>query len=214
MINIGKVEVDKVTMRSQHLIALFLLCACLLHAEMEGLASWYGGKFHGQPTASGEIYDAGKLTAAHKSLPFGTLVRVVNLENGNSIVVRINDRGPFVAGRIIDLSQAAAATLGITGKGVAPVRLELVEGGNPPQGSMEDKAPADGGILIQVGAFRERPNAERALQRLQQGGFQAQLETSPGGILRVVLPQVGEQALPNTLEELKRLGFGEPLVRR
>ncbi len=92
-----------------------------------GIASWYGAPYHGQRSASGEIYDQEKLTAAHRTLPFGTRVRVRRLDGDGSVVVRINDRGPFVKSRIIDLSHAAAARLGITGGGVAPVTLELVE---------------------------------------------------------------------------------------
>ncbi len=92
-----------------------------------GIASWYGAPYHGQRSASGEIYDQEKLTAAHRTLPFGTRVRVRRLDRDGSVVVRINDRGPFVESRIIDLSHAAAAQLGITGGGVAPVTLELVE---------------------------------------------------------------------------------------
>ena len=86
-----------------------------------GMASWYGPGFHGRRTASGERFNTGALTAAHRTLPFGTHVRVVNVETGRSIVVRINDRGPFVRGRVIDLSQAAARAIGVTG--VARVRL-------------------------------------------------------------------------------------------
>ena len=86
-----------------------------------GLASWYGGKFHGRRTASGETFDRNALTAAHKTLPFGALVRVRHAGTGKEVVVRITDRGPFVKGRIIDLSQAAAAAIGLTRAGVAPV---------------------------------------------------------------------------------------------
>ena len=105
--------------------ALLLVAVCAL-AE-EGLASWYGGKFQGRRTASGEIFDTRQLTAAHRSLPFGTRVLVTNLENGRSVEVRINDRGPFVAGRVVDLSRAAATALGIIGPGLARVRVERVE---------------------------------------------------------------------------------------
>ncbi|MGL4397146.1 MAG: septal ring lytic transglycosylase RlpA family protein, partial [Hyphomicrobium sp.] len=80
-----------------------------------GMASWYGGKFHGRKTANGERYNQWSMTAAHKTLPFGTRVRVTNARTGNSVVVRINDRGPFIKGRIIDLSKAAANQLGING---------------------------------------------------------------------------------------------------
>src|SRR6056297_561279 len=91
-----------------------------------GYASWYGGKFQGRQTASGEIFDTNKLTAAHKSLSFGTVVEVTNLDNGKSIEVRINDRGPFVEGRIIDLSRAAATKIGMMSTGIAPVKVEIV----------------------------------------------------------------------------------------
>lgn len=92
-----------------------------------GLASWYGPGFHGRRTASGEPYDMRALTAAHPAHPFGTRVRVTNLANGRRVVVRINDRGPFVGGRVIDLSRAAASALGIIGPGVARVRVEVVD---------------------------------------------------------------------------------------
>lgn len=92
-----------------------------------GKASWYGDVHHGKKTASGEAYDMHTLTAAHRTLPFGTRVRVTNVDNGRSVVVRVNDRGPLVGGRIIDLSQAAARALGALGAGVFTVRLEILE---------------------------------------------------------------------------------------
>jgi rare lipoprotein A len=92
----------------------------------EGVASWYGAEFAGRPTANGEIYDPSQMTAAHRTLPFGTFVRVTNTRNGLSTVVRINDRGPFAKGRIIDVSRAAAEVLDMIGPGTAPVRIELI----------------------------------------------------------------------------------------
>jgi rare lipoprotein A len=92
----------------------------------EGIASWYGKNFHGRQTASGERYDMNELTAAHKSLPFGTRVRVTNLDNGRQVVVRINDRGPFIKGRIIDLSRAAAQKVDLVNAGTARVRIEVI----------------------------------------------------------------------------------------
>jgi rare lipoprotein A (peptidoglycan hydrolase) len=91
-----------------------------------GTASWYGPGFHGKKTASGEIYDQTKFTAAHKTLPLGSKARVTNLDNGSSVVVEINDRGPFVNGRILDVSRAAAGALGFAESGTAPVRVELI----------------------------------------------------------------------------------------
>ncbi|MCC5979308.1 MAG: septal ring lytic transglycosylase RlpA family protein [Salinarimonas sp.] len=93
---------------------------------ISGPASWYGGKFHGRTTANGERFDMEKLTAAHRSLPFGTRVRVTNERNGRSVVVRINDRGPFVGNRVIDLSRGAAAAVGMVRSGVAPVRIDVL----------------------------------------------------------------------------------------
>ena len=93
--------------------------------SQSGLASWYGGKFHGRLTASGERYDMHRRTAAHRKLPFGTLVRVTNVRNGRQVVVRINDRGPFVGGRVIDLSRAAAQELDMLQSGVEQVRIEI-----------------------------------------------------------------------------------------
>jgi len=92
----------------------------------EGIASWYGPGFDGNLTANGEVYDMNGISAAHKTLPFGTVVRVVEFETGRSILVRINDRGPFVDGRIIDLSKGAAAELGIVNKGITKVGLRIV----------------------------------------------------------------------------------------
>ncbi len=92
----------------------------------EGTVSWYGGQFHDRPTASGEIFNARALTMAHPTLPFGTRVKVTNLRNGRTVVVRVNDRGPFIGHRIADLSQAAASLLGMMGRGVARARIEVL----------------------------------------------------------------------------------------
>lgn len=95
-----------------------------------GVASWYGPGFHGETTAGGEVFDQYALTAAHRSLPFGSRVKVTNLDNGRSVIVRINDRGPWVSGRVIDLSRRAAESIGLIGKGIAKVKLETItEGG-------------------------------------------------------------------------------------
>jgi rare lipoprotein A len=94
--------------------------------QLTGLASYYGSKFHAKRTASGERFDNNALTAAHKTLPFGSRVKVINPRNGLSVIVRINDRGPFVKGRIIDLSKAAARKVGLSHQGTLPVRLEIL----------------------------------------------------------------------------------------
>jgi rare lipoprotein A len=114
-----------------------------------GIASWYGPGFHGSRTASGEIYDMYKFTAAHKTLPLGTYVKVINLENGRSVVVKINDRGPFVKGRIIDLSYAAAKKLGMLKKGTALVKIIALGKRNYNFGR----------FYVQIGAFKNKFNA-------------------------------------------------------
>ncbi len=96
--------------------------------EQEGYASFYGTQHHGRRTASGEVFDAGRLTAAHRTLPFGTKVRVTNLNNGRHVVVRVNDRGPFRRGRVIDVSRRAAKELGFLRAGTTRVRIEVLEG--------------------------------------------------------------------------------------
>lgn len=112
--------------------SMFALAPCALLAggcaasKTDGLASYYADKYQGRKTANGEIFDTAKLTAAHKTLPFGTRVRVTNLQNGKSVVVRVNDRGPFVAGRVIDLSPAAARKLDMLRAGVVKVKLEIL----------------------------------------------------------------------------------------
>jgi rare lipoprotein A len=114
-------------------LVMVLVSGCSEETLQEGTASWYGPGFHGQRTSSGEIYNENDTTAAHRSLPFDTVVRVVNTENDKSVEVRINDRGPYVDGRIIDLSRSAADAIDMLDPGTAPVRLELVEaGGNIP----------------------------------------------------------------------------------
>ncbi|MBW1889339.1 MAG: septal ring lytic transglycosylase RlpA family protein [Deltaproteobacteria bacterium] len=140
--------------------------------RQRGKASWYGKKFHGKKTSNGEIYDMYAMTAAHKTLPLGTYVRVHNLANNKSIEVRINDRGPFVRGRIIDLSYTAAKALDVVGPGTAPVEIVALGKANTSGG----KNPSDfitvdfysGNFTFQVGAFGEKENAIRLKQKLEE----------------------------------------------
>ena len=153
-----------------------------------GNASWYGVKFHGRPTSSGEPYDMYQLTAAHRSLPIPSYLRVTNLENQRTVIVRVNDRGPFHSERIIDLSYAAAVKLGFADKGVAHVMVELVDGtdqipqvassdsgaaSTPPPAVVADGAPAfadasaSGRIFLQAGAFSSSAGAEQLRRDLR-----------------------------------------------
>ncbi|MDR2724705.1 MAG: septal ring lytic transglycosylase RlpA family protein [Candidatus Adiutrix sp.] len=117
----------------------------------KGLASWYGEPFHGRKTASGEVYDMDKISAAHKTLPLHTWVEVRNLENNRSMTLRINDRGPFVPGRVIDLSRAAARELGVYGPGLAKVRLRAVTGHRAQQLTAIERASQGLALLAQAG---------------------------------------------------------------
>lgn len=141
----------------------------------EGVASWYGEPFHGRRTASGEIYDMEAMTAAHPWLPFGSVVRVESRADGRSAVVRINDRGPFRRGRIIDLSRAAAREIGLLGPGTGRVRLVLLETPAPPSC-----------VEVQVGAFQDHENAERAARAARSRGFEVREAPGPDGLIRVL----------------------------
>jgi len=174
----------------------------------EGNASWYGVPFHGRRASNGETYDMYKLTAAHRTLPFETMVRVTNLSNGKSTVVRITDRGPFVDNRIIDLSFAAAQEVDSVGPGVVPVRVEVLGGVDPTAGF----------FTVQVGAFRDRANAERLRDRLNAlypPIFIQQYDSPDGIFYRVRVGKIsGEDAARQFAEELHaREGF-TPFVTR
>ncbi len=123
-----------------------------------GIASWYGGEFHGKPTSSGEIYDMYQLTCAHNTLPLGTTVMVTNLENGKAVELKVNDRGPFVKERIIDLSYAAAQILGIYEKGTALVKVEVI-------GPIIEQIQR---FTIQVGSFIDELKAQKLADQLRK----------------------------------------------
>ena len=143
----------------------------------EGIASWYGVPFHGRTTASGEIYDMEAATAAHRTLPFGTILRVQNLDNARTTTVRVNDRGPFAKGRNLDLSRRAARELEMMGPGTARVRLTIISA--PPQASQESC------WVVQAGAFSNRDNAELLRRDLGREGHVVRLTTGPDGLHRL-----------------------------
>ncbi len=171
--------------------------------ELSGYASWYGGKFHGRQTASGEIFDTNALTAAHRTLPFGSIVRVTNTENGKEVIVRINDRGPFVDGRVIDLSRAAADVLGITAVGIAPVTLEVLHRQNHTELR-----------TIQVAAFSRRANADELVEELRAQGIPAIIESAGEGINRVIVQGVPIEEIPGYRTRLAEIGYRRVLIRQ
>jgi rare lipoprotein A len=168
---------------------LYSLIICLFSVAafaqiQEGKASYYADKFEGRPTASGEKYKHAKLTAAHKSLPFGTIVKVTNIKNGKSVEVRINDRGPYVDGRVIDLSKSAAEKIDLIHAGIADVKIEIIDAGDGKgSGPMKpiESAPVEekefydfsvdrinpNGFGVQIGSFRELANLVRLSENLK-----------------------------------------------
>ncbi len=142
--------------------------------QEEGVASWYGRDFHGRKTANGEIYDMHALTAAHKTLPLDTWVRVTNMANNREVTLRVNDRGPFVRDRVIDLSYAGARELGMVEAGTTPVRIEAL--GKPEEREIDGRMTTvlvqprsyqEGRFAVQVGSFRNRDNAENLAASLR-----------------------------------------------
>ena len=169
--------------------------------ELTGYASWYAGKFQGRLTANGEVFDTNQLTAAHRTLPFGTIVDVEHLGNGLTVRVRINDRGPFIDGRVIDLSRSAADSIRMTAEGVARVRITVVAGPPPER------------RVVQVGSFDGRANADRVVESLRRAGMDARIEEGPG-VWRVVVGPMPEHAVDAARTRLAALGYANVLVRR
>jgi len=194
-----------------------------------GVASWYGTKFNGRATSSGEPYDICRFTAAHKSLPLPSTVRVTNLDNGRSVLVRVNDRGPFHAGRIIDLSYAAAVRLGVDRTGTARVEVRAVEGPEPAPlllaggggggGRPQVAAPgpvAGGSRLVQAGSFAAKDNAQRLADRLRAADIDDvdldHVEVDDRDLWRVRIGPVAGSELDDVLRKLRALGVSNPRV--
>jgi rare lipoprotein A len=205
-----------------------------------GVASWYGTKFNGRATSSGELYDICVFTAAHKTLPLPSFVRVTNLDNGRSLVVRVNDRGPFHSGRIMDLSYAAAVRLGVDRTGTARVELRSIgsDGDLAPPPRFADvgarvpaaahldgersvatdiaSLPDAGDKLVQVGSFGEKSNATRLADRLQDAGVDDvdvdHAEVGGNDVWRVRIGPVDVEKLARLLEHLRQLDLPNPRV--
>jgi rare lipoprotein A len=177
-----------------------------------GKASWYGPGFHGKRTANGETFNTEAMTAAHKTLPFDTHVHVTNLENGRTVVVRINDRGPFIRGRIIDLSKAAARELEMLGPGVVRVELRRVTASQ--FAAQRDTGEFRTAFSVQVGAFTDRRRAEALALRLEGHYGPAVLESDDGfHRVRVGVFPTREQAR-EAARRLRRDGHATVVVSR
>ncbi len=200
------------------------------YGPSEGVASWYGAQFQGRKTANGEVFDKEELTCAHRSLPFGTFLLVRNLDNGSSVVVRVNDRGPFVKDRVLDLSEAAARLVGMVATGTARVSLLAL----PPEEALAWKggslggaaAGTDGGAgaadqpspraapipaaaaawRIQVASYRDEANARATVDRLRAAGLSPVIEAA-GAYSRVVFPKLDGAESRRVQARLDGLGY-------
>jgi rare lipoprotein A len=192
------------------------------HGYVErGIASWYGNKFHGYMTSSLEPYDMYQFSAAHKTLPLPSYVRVTNLDNGKSVVVRVNDRGPFHENRLIDLSYAAAVRIGVWPKGTGLVEVRLLDPEHPADapaaGVAKPASAADPHIFLQLGAFADRANAQRLVEKIERAGL---------GTVTIVTTRINEreihrvrlgplptvEAADALVARIERLGLGTPRV--
>ena len=210
--------------------------AALSVYKSSAVASYYADKYHGRKTSNGEVFNMYDLTAAHKSLPFNTKVKVTNLSNGKSVVVRINDRGPFVKGREIDLSKAAAVKIGMIKSGTAKVSLEIVGGSDGAAAGLQDqKAGASNGgegekksgafaktaaasgcdrWNVQLAAFSSKKNAAIFAADAQAAGIRhLAYQTTQSGIVRVIIKDLPTEKVQATLNALERKGYKNYLVR-
>lgn len=189
----------------------------------EGIASWYGADFHGKPTSCGEPYDMWALTAAHKTLPLGTYVKVTNLRNNKAIILRINDRGPFVSGRVIDLSCKGAQEIGSYGKGLAKVRVEAVQYASEMKVGQDTLWKVDplpsfryGQFTIQIGAFRDQGNANRLRARMISGNREARVSPEFDKGQNIYRVQVGTYqdivVAKQEMDKLRTNGFPDAFV--
>lgn len=188
-------------------------------------ASYYADKFHGRKTANGEVFNMYALTCAHKTLPFGTMLRVTNLANNKSVEVRVNDRGPFVKGREIDLSKAAAQKLDMIKTGTANVRIEIISsGGSAGRSATESGAKAAAAQSVntaradywdvQVGSFSSHENANKLAQKLLRNGFENVYFQKTSSVTRVVLKKVPDANLRSTENKLRQNGYTDYVVKK
>jgi rare lipoprotein A len=177
------------------------------HSYQKGCASWYGADFAGRPTASGDLFRPRGLTAAHRTLPLGSKVLVTNLENGRSVVVRINDRGPYVPDRVLDCSEGAARALGFRGRGLAKVAISLPR-------SVSAKSVDDGDYWLQLGAFRDKRNASDLQARLAELHHKPVFLRTDGPLYRVHTgPYDGLARAEKALRKLEKSGYPGYVVR-
>ena len=188
-----------------------------------GIASWYGKKFHGRKTSSGEVYNMHAMTAAHKTLPLPSYVRVVNISNGRSIIVKVNDRGPFVGDRIIDLSFAAATKLGVVGPGTAEVEVSVVSSSKSKKRPvvriipLVERVAEDVPLFVQLGSFGSELNAQNLMRDLhdanESSAAVSKLNTTQGLFYRVRIgPLYDIDEANSVIRRLKNKGYQKARV--
>lgn len=204
------------------ILGLLLMAGCSVHDKkipsldsgnsQLGIASWYGPSFHGKPSASGEPYDMWALTAAHRTLPFGTWVQVTKVKTGKTVTVRINDRGPFIRGRTIDLSYAAARELAMIGEGTADVALKIVS----PHKTLIPSIGAPTRFWVQAGAFKTLMEAMTLRERLASQYDQVRVKTvnlPSGEWHRVQVGRFHSKKMAQTAARTLQNDFGgKPLI--
>jgi rare lipoprotein A len=194
--------------------------------SQKGLASWYGSKFHGQRASSGETYNMYAMTAAHKTLPIPIYVEVRNLDNGRTAVVKVNDRGPFHEGRIIDLSYAAATKLGVVASGTAPVEIRVIntrdetaDDKNTTAGKEDEYVDENGKLYVQIAAFSTEENALKMIEDLREKNFSSvriHVDNNKGKMLyRVRIgPMPTDNLAEKVLAQLKQINLNNAKIIR
>ncbi|MDC7221971.1 MAG: septal ring lytic transglycosylase RlpA family protein [Spirochaetales bacterium] len=195
--------------RSIWLLLLLFSLLPLFSYEEEGIASWYGPNFQGKKTANGEIFDTEELTAAHKTLPFDTMVEVTNLSNGKSVILRINDRGPYVGDRLIDLSRKGAEAIGMLDSGTAPVQISTLD---PSVKAIDFSKPVT--FTIQIASFTDLINALNTKKELVKAGFNPRASLSNEGATRLFLSQIPASECYNMVKELESHGWKGLVIRQ
>jgi rare lipoprotein A len=183
---------------------------CLYPYEEEGVASWYGPDFHGKKTANGEIFNTNDFTAAHRTLPFGTIVKVISLENDKEIIVRINDRGPFKKDRVIDLSNAAAEELDVVKKGTMNVKLVVLEEGK----NTYHRFKKDQTYNIQIASFSKEDSALKLAENLKGKGIEVSIKTVELAqtVHRVIIEELNYSEVQLYRVKLHKEGFDKYLI--
>ncbi len=191
-------------MKNSLFLVLLLSLLCSLAAyEEEGVASWYGGEFQGRLTANGETFDTNEFTAAHRYLPFNSILTVTNLENGKAVRVRVNDRGPFADDRILDLSYAGATAIDMIERGTAKVRIVL-----------ENPEILNISFTIHVASFQNLENALAMKRRLEASGFKPRTSLSNQGVTRIYLADVSEEEVFTYAQKLQGMGISDIRVNQ